>query len=196
MAIYTTFFVSTATELAAGLSGWKRPRARPVRVEKRNPLTGATYTEESREPDWPAGAAEEPAPTLRVKAIRGKYADYLDGRLRPFVRSCPHWAAKGVTSVEVEPLLDVLGLPADWEPVLYPPPGSGALLQQLPSGVIAALRTADRDELAARWAEALAESELVDDGWTAAAARSILDPLAALAEATPARRRMYLLTEW
>jgi hypothetical protein len=203
MAIYTTFFLCRPDELPDGFPGWRLPLATPVRREARNPFTGKVVVVESREPQWPEDASEDTTAEYHVVAIEGSYEDYLEARLPPFVRACPHWAAKGLTEVDLAPLLEGAGAPGEMACPLYAPPSSGAMLQQLPSGFLAALPSLDRNAVARRWAAALSTPEhthtisgvKLSDGWTPAEALDVLEPLAALVRRAAEGQQLYLLTE-
>jgi hypothetical protein len=203
MAVYTTFFVCKAEELPAGFPGWRLPLAKPVRRKVRNPFTGELSVVETREPEWPDEAGEEPERDYQVVAIEGRYEDYLEGRLRPFVRACPHWAAKGLTEVELGPLLEAAAVEDSMECAIYGPPSSGAVIQQLPPEFLARLGSLDLKALARQWAARMSTPEhthsvsgvKLSDGWTAAEALEILRPIAALARKATGGRQMYLLTE-
>src|SRR5215469_16562986 len=105
MAIYTTFFASGPDELLNGFPGWRLPLPEPVRREVYNWITKKNVTIETREPEWPMDESPaSPFPSYKAVAIQGNYEDYLEGRLPGFVRSKPHWAAKGLTDIEIEAL--------------------------------------------------------------------------------------------
>ena len=126
MAVYTTFFLCKPEELLGGFPGWRLPLAQPVRRELRNPFTGEVSMVETREPEWPEQAEAELDRNYRVVNIEARYEDYLESRLLPFVRACPHWAAKGLTEVEVDPLLKAAGVAASLECAMYSPRSLGA----------------------------------------------------------------------
>jgi len=203
MAIYTTFFLCKPKELLRGFPGWRLPLAKPVRREVRNPFTGETMVIETREPDWPEGAGEGPEREYRVVAIEGRYEDYLEGRLPPVVRDCPHWAAKGLTEVELTPLFKAAGVETAMECTIYSPPSSGAIFQQLPPAFLANLGSLDQKSIAKRWAAAMSTPEHThsvsgvkrNDGWTVNEALEILRALVALAHEATAGQQMYLLIE-
>ena len=113
MAIYTTFFLCKPEELLGGFPGWRSPLVQPVRREFRNPFTGEVSVVETCEPEWPDEANAELDRGHQVVAVQGRYEDYLESRLPPFVRARPHWAAKGLTEVEVDPLLKAARVEAD-----------------------------------------------------------------------------------
>jgi hypothetical protein len=204
MAIYTTFFLCKPKELRRGFPGWRLPLAKSVRREVRNPLTGEMMVIESREPDWPEDAAARVEREYRVVAIAGRYEDYLEERLPPFVRDCPHWAAKGLTAVELTPLFKAAGVEAAMESPIYGPPSAHAFVQQLPPEFFAKLGSLDQKSVAKRWAAAMSTREhthsvsgvKLNDGWKVKEALEILRPLVALAREGTAGQQMYLLTEF
>jgi hypothetical protein len=203
MAIYTTFFLCRPEELSGGFPGWRLPLAKPVRRKFRNPFTGEESVVETREPDWPEDAGALPERDYQVVAIEGRYEDYLEGRLSPFVRSCPHRAAKGLTQVELDPLLEAAGVTGALECAIYSPPSSGALVQQFPAEFLVRLGSLDQKAVAKRWAAAMSAPEYthsvtgakLSEGWEVSEARAILAPLVALARRASAGQQLYLLTE-
>jgi len=203
MAIYTTFFLCQPEELPGGFPGWRLPLAKPVRRKFRNPFTGKESVIETREPEWPEEAGNEPEREYQVVEIKGSYADYLEGRLPPFVNSCPHWAAKGLTEVELAPLIKAAGAAGAIDCAIYSPPSWGAIVQQLPPEFLAKLSSLNQKTVAKRWAAAVSTPEhthsvtgkKLSDGWTAEEALGILQPLVALAKKATAGHQMYLLIE-
>ena len=203
MAIYTTFFLCKPEELPGGFPGWRLPLAKPVRREFRNPFTGELSVVETHDPHWPEDAPEVLGREYQAVTIEGGYEDYLGGRLPPFVRALPHWAAKGLTEVELYPLLEIAGVAGSIECPIYSPPSSGTVVQQLPPEFVAKLGSLNHKALASRWAAALSTPEhthsvsgvKISDGWTASEALEILQPLVALARQATAGQQMYLLTE-
>lgn len=203
MAIYATFFLCNPGELLGGFPGWRLPLAKPVRRKSHNPFTGQESIIETREPEWPEEAGDEAGQGYQVVAIKGRYEDYLEGRLPPFVRSCPHWAATGLTGVELGPLCEVAGVGSEFECPIYGPPSSGAVVQQLPPGLLAKLAALDLKAVAKLWAAAMSTPKhthsvsgvKLSDGWSAADASAILKPLVALARQATAGQHLYLLTE-
>src|SRR4051794_24414788 len=111
MATYTTFFLASADELATGFPSWKAPLPVPVERSMRNPFTGKTTTIMTSEPEWTDEAEPIVPPQKTVVAIEGDYGDYLESRLPAFVRARAHWATKGLTELELGPLLMAAGLP-------------------------------------------------------------------------------------
>jgi hypothetical protein len=203
MAIYTTFLLAEPEEVLNGFPGWKPPLPAPVRREFRNPFTKQLVTIETCGPEWPAEEGADAMPQYRAVAIQGRYEDYLENRLPSFVRDKLHWAAKGLTEIELEPLLAVLGVSTKLRTPLYAPPSSGAALQEFPPEFISALCAGDQPQLAKRWAAEMSTPEhthsvsgnKLSDGWTSEQASQILEPLAALARRATSLQRMYLLIE-
>lgn len=208
MAIYTTFFVCQPEDLVRGFPGWLPPLPNPIRREVRNPLTKQMMVIETRKPEWPPEGAQTPSamPHRTVTSIPGSYEDYLEGRIKPFVRGKLHWCAKGVTQIELDPLGEVLGLPLLLETALYAHPGSGASLQRLREELPKKLGVLDDtaiEEVASSWAARMSAPEFthsvsgnkLSDGWTAEQAIKILQPLVVLSRQADPRAAMYLLTE-
>jgi hypothetical protein len=203
MAIYTTFFLAHPEELRSGFPGWKPPLPAPVRREFRHPFTKELVTIETREPEWPEEEQGSATPQYRAVAIQGRYEDYLEGRLPDFVKEKYHWAAKGLTEIELEPLLRAVGVSAELQVPIYGPPSSGAVLRELPQEFISKLPASDRLGVAQRWAAEMSTPEhthsvtgnKLSDGWTTEEASQILEPLLALARQASSNQRMYLLIE-
>jgi hypothetical protein len=203
MAIYTTFFLCKQDELPGGFPGWRLPLKKPVRRKFRHPLTREWSVVETREPEWPEDADEELDQDYQVAALEGRYEDYLEGRLPPFVRACPHWAAKGLTEVELDPLFKATAVEGSLECALYGPPSLGAVIQQLPPEFLAKIGSLNQKAVAKRWAAAMSTPEhthsvsgvKLSDGWTTTEALEILRPIVTLARIATAGQRMYLLIE-
>jgi hypothetical protein len=206
MAIYTTFFLCKPEELPAGFPGWRPPLPQPVRRKVKNPFTNELLTIETREPEWPDAEDDALDRDYQVIAGKGSYEDYLEGRLPPFVRVRPHWAAKGLTDLELNPLAKAIGVGSTLECPLYSPPASGAMLHQLPSDMVSQLRALDQRELdavASRWAARMSTPDYtqsvtgvkLSDGWAASDAMEILKPIAALASQAKDDHGVYLLIE-
>ena len=200
MAIYTTLFLCQPSELPGGFPGWRGPLAQPIRREVRNPFTGKVVVIETREPEWPADAGPEQGKGPQVVAIKGSYKTYLERRLPPFVRQCPHWAAKGLTEEELDPLVEAVGVTGAFECALYSPPSSGGVLQQFPPGVLgrlSQLSPPQMEEVATRWAAIMSDPDHIvpGEGWSPADAMGILKPLVELARKATGDQQLYLLIE-
>jgi hypothetical protein len=203
MAVYTTFFLCEPAELLEGFPGWQMPLEQPVRREIRNPFTGEFMVIESREPQWPDDDVEIPALNYHAITIEGSYEDYLESRLPPFVRQRPHWAAKGLTLVELNPLIEIIGVNGEMGPALFSPPSSGNDVEGFPADFLTKLPTLDAPTVAERWAAALstpghthsASGRKVSDGWSTNDALVVLNPLMALSVKRTGAQEMYLLTE-
>lgn len=207
MAIYTTLFLSQPVALPGGFPGWRLPLAQPVRREFKNPFTGKVTTIETREPEWPEQESTEAADQqYQVVAIEGSYENYLESRLPAFVRACPHWATKGLTEIELNPLIEAAGVSLTLECTLYSPPARGALLQQFPQEILPKLAALDQRELeavASRWAATMSSPKhthsvagtKISDGWTMSDAMDCLRPILSLGRQTANNQRMYLLIE-
>lgn len=203
MAIYTTFFLCQPEELPRGFPGWRLPLATPVHRKVRNPFTGEESIVESREPEWPDEVGDEPEQDYRVVKGEGSYDDFLECRLPPFVRTCPHWPAKGLTEVELDPLLYAVGVEGAMERPIFSPPSSGAVVQQFPAEFLSMLKSLDQTAVATEWAAAMSTPEYthsvtgvkLSDGWEVSEAESILKSVAALARRASPEQQLYLLIE-
>lgn len=166
-------------------------------------FTGELSVVETCVPEWPEDASEETERTYQVVVIEGSYEEYLQDRLPPFIRSCPHWAAKGLTEIELTPLLEAVGVSAAIDFPIYGPPSSGATIQQLPAEFLAKATSLDQQKVAQKWAAAMSTPEYTHavsgqklyDGWTAGEALELLQPLVDLARKASAGQQMYLLIE-
>jgi hypothetical protein len=207
VAIYTTFFVCHPKQLVAGFPGWRLPLPKPVKRKFKNPFTGETTTVETREPEWSEDEDADPMDReYQVVAIEGDYGDYLEGRIPSFVQRQPHWAAKGLTEIELSPLFQAMGVETKFDCPLYGPPSSGAVLQELPSELLPKLAALDAKGLkavAGKWGAAMSTPEYthsvtgvkLNDGWSKSDALEILQSIVALAQKTATGQRMYLLIE-
>jgi hypothetical protein len=168
----------------------------------RNPFTGKTTTITTSEPEWTDEPEPIAPPQMTVVAIQGDYGDYLESRLPAFVRARAHWATKGLTELELGPLLKSAGLPP-MEVALYAPPSRSAILRALPAG-FAAVAADDAGRLASLWAAEMSRPEhthtaagrRVKPDWTDADAMETLRPMVALAQQAGATDQVFLLTEW
>jgi hypothetical protein len=208
VAIYSTFFLCKPEELSSGFPGWRPPLAEPVGREITNPFTGKTVTIETRAPEWPDDVdAEQFADTeFAVVAMQGNYEDYLENRLRQFVRTRPHWCAKGLTSVELDALAEAANLPTALEDALFSPPATGAVLQRIPPALLKKLLELDDvglEKIGTCWASLMSAREhthsatgvKLNDGWMIGDAHEILQPVVALARQGDGEHGLYLLIE-
>jgi hypothetical protein len=204
MAIYSTFFVCRPDELLAGFPDWKLPLATPVRREVRNPFTGEILVIESREPDWPEDVVgSAPAQQYKVVCIQGNYQDYLEARLPTFVRRCRHWATKGLTAVELDPLLEAAGISGKVQDAIYCPPSESACVQQFPSEFADRIASLNVEAVAEKWAATMSLPERthsvtgvrISDGWNQKDTVNLLHAVMAISQSAAVGQRMYLLTE-
>jgi hypothetical protein len=203
MAVYTTFFLATPDELLDGFPRWKLPLPHPVRRDWRHPFTKQVVSIETREPEWPDEARPIQPPQFRVAQITGRYEDFLEARLPTFVRGRIHWAVKGLTDIEIEPLLKALGTAPKLEFPIYAPPPNTAVLREFPADFIAKLNRADRAVVAKRWATEMSGPDYthtiggmnISGGWTTVQGLDVLNRIASLASRAEAEQRMYLLIE-
>ncbi len=200
MAVYTTFFVATRSELEGALPDWRRPLASPVKRTRINPLTKQLQVYDSWEPEE-VRSERIPAAKPRVVEMRGDYQTYLKERLPVALRTLPQLPTKGVLSPHVEQLLAVVaGRPEErLLPALFPPGGSatGKTLDGLPSWGVDALAAIGRHAILSIGQRLVAnEGWFSDEGWPADACATLLQGLNSLAaQARDAKRGIYLLTE-
>jgi hypothetical protein len=203
VAIYSTFFVAAPETLLSGFPGWKLPLDTPVKREFTD-FFGGRRIIETRAPLWEdVEADEEGLPEYRVVAIQGNYEDYLEERLPAFVREVPHFCAKGLTEVEIDPLGKLTdGQPALEEGLFAPPSRGASLLAVRPAVVDEILNS--QVKLAQTWAAHMSTpdythsadgSRRLNDDWSLNDALGILAPLRDLARKAGAGERLYLLVE-
>jgi hypothetical protein len=209
MAIYTTFFLCESDRLQEGFPGWKPPLAQAVTREWVHPFTREKMTVSTREPEWDDFDPEDVEPLeYRLVSGSGDYATYLEGRIPAFVRSLPHWCAKNLTSLELQPLMAAVtgNEEQELETSLYAHPSSGATLEEFPHGFVSRLKSADGSTLlehSREWAAAMSapeythsvDGERVYEDWSADDALSNLSSIAELARKQDKEQSMYLLTE-
>lgn len=209
MAIYTTFFLGEPRQLLAALPGWKLPLPRPVTRRSINPFTREEIMITTREPEWDDFDPESmEIPEYQVVAIEGDYETYLEQRIPSYVQSQPHWCAKNLTSVELDPLIAAaIGTDdARLETALYAHPSLGTAIEQFPDAFVAQLKTAgdaSLRSLAEKWAARMSTPEFthsvsgvrLSDGWTVDDALGILKPLVELAKQQTINQSMFLLIE-
>jgi hypothetical protein len=202
MAIYTTLFLCSPDGLIAGFPGWKPPLGQPVRREFRNPFTGTMTVIETREPEWASeDAVDETISHFREGAVHGGFKDYLESRLSPFVRECPHWAAKGLT--DLKPLLRAVQVSDLLEHPIYGPPSRGAMIQQLPREFIDKMANIEQTSVAEKWAAEMSapihthsvSGKRINEGWTTDQAMQALSPIVSLVKKATQGQSMYFLVE-
>jgi hypothetical protein len=207
MAIYSTFFSCSHAELLEGFPDWRPPLAVPRKREMRNPFTKRISIVETYEPEWP----EEKAPVetsfaRRVIAVSGNYADYLEGRLPPFVQERPHWCAKGLTEGELGPLGELCGPKPVVEVALYCRPPSSKTLYRLQPDLLSKMLGVEKsslDSIARDWAATMSSPERthsvtgikLNEGWQTSYAMSIMEQLIGLKEQDH-QNDLFLLLEW
>ena len=207
MAIYTTFFVCRPEELVAGFPGWRLPLAEPVRREVKNPFTGKTVIVHSREPEWPEDSVEDLVSSSRQIFVGSEsFEVYLENRLPAFVRARPHWCGKRLTEIELGLLGEAAGVETSFECPLYGPHSSPFSLMSIPASLCDQLVACDQqalDAIAEKWASMMSTPEKThsstghkfSDGWTVDHARSVLQPIVAVARQAVEGKCLYLLTE-
>lgn len=209
MAIYTTFFLCAPAELPAAFPGWKLPLPEPVSRTQVNPFTQEEITVETREPAWDNAAPNEmEMPNWDVVAIDSDYETYLENRLPRLVQSKPHWCAKNLTSLEIEPLVaaTIGSAGLQLETALYAPSSIAAGIELLPDEFVACLALSDEGALygfAERWAAEMSSPEFthsangdrIQDEMTVNEALSVVDPIALIAKQRQNSESLYLLTE-
>jgi hypothetical protein len=209
VAVYSTFFLSEPERLPTGFPGWKLPLPEPVTRKSINPFTREETTIVTRTPEWDDVDADNmEMPEYQVVAIEGDYESYLEKRIPPFVQSQPHWCAKNLTSVELEPLVAAAANVDEVriESALYAHPSLGTGIERFPDDFVAHIKTADGTSLrslAEKWAARMSTPEhthsasgkrLYDD-WTVDDALAILRPFAELAKQQTVGQSMFLLIE-
>jgi len=160
-------------------------------------------------PEWDdLSSADMEMPERQVVAGKGDYETYLEQRIPPFVQSQPHWCAKNLLSVELEPLVTTAidKEEAKLETALYAHPSLGTEIEQFPDGFLLRVKDADDSLLrsvARNWAACMSTPEFthsingerLSDDWTVDDALRILESIAELARQHTDGQSMYLLTE-
>lgn len=209
MAFYSTFFLSEPDKLQRGFPGWKLPLPEPVTRKSFNPFTREEITITTRAPEWEDfDPRNMEMPEYQVVAIDGDYETYLEQRIPPFVQSQPHWCAKNLTSVELEPLVACASgvEKTTLQTPLYAHPSLGSGMNQFPEEFVTQLKTADNaclHSLASLWAARMSTPEhthsvsgtRISDDWTIEDALSLLNPIAALVKRQSDGQALYLLME-
>lgn len=207
MAIYSTIFVADEASLIGNFPGWKQPLAVPVKRTMVNPFTGESTEVETREPTWETTAEPSEPSKAVITQVGENYDAYLEGRTSGFVRSCPHWCSKNLTSIEIAPLIrEAIGDGPSLKIAMYAPPDIAAALERFPTGFIEFLYSctpACLQSLASRWAASISTPDythtmdgvrIIDD-WDVDSALSLLEPIAWIARQAISGQTMFLLTE-
>lgn len=207
MAIYSTIFVADEASLVGGFAGWKPPLAVPVKRTMVNPFTGESMEVETQEPTWETTAEPIKPYKAVITQVGENYDEYLEGRTSGFVRSCPHWCSKNLTSIEIAPLVrEAIGDGPLLQVAMYAPPEIVAGLERFPAAFIEFLNSctpASLQSLSSRWAAAISTPDYthaidgvrIKDDWDAAFALSLLEPIAGIARRAISGQTMFLLTE-
>jgi hypothetical protein len=199
MAIYATFFVMSASVLVSGLPDWKQPLPE---AETRVVTTFfGTRTIQTREPRFEKPAASFKA-IPKVKTAGGDYADYLETRLPDFVTKAPHWATKGLTPVELDPLGKLVDGRAATHEALFGPPPQSSTIYEFRKDVLRAISVSP-DEFARKWAAEMSGREhthsqtgvRVSPDWSIEDASRIIQRLCALLPRITDDESLYLLVE-
>jgi hypothetical protein len=209
MAIYSTFFLCLPAQLQAGFPGWRPPLPQPVSRKVTNPFTRKEMEIFTRAPEWEGvNSGEISLPEYQVTSVTGDYEAYLENRIPAFVRSLPHWCAKNLTSLELEPLISVVTESDDakMETPIYAHPSLSASVEQFPDNFISRLKETDEDarlQFAQEWSSEMStpdythsiSGERVSDNWTIGDAMGILSSICDLANQGMGGEKMYLLVE-
>lgn len=210
MAIYSTFFLAEPNQLPPAFPDWKLPLPEPVTRTSVNPFTREEVTIATRAPEWEGFDPERmDFPDPQVVAIEGDYQTYLENRIPPFVQSQPHWCAKNLTNVELDPLVAAAtGLDdAKLESALYAHPALGCVIEQFPEHFVAHLKAAadaDLSAIARQWAARMSTPEYthsvsgdrLHDDWSLEDAVNLVNPIAQLVRRHADGQSLYLLIEW
>jgi len=209
LAIYSTFFLAQPDQLPVAFPDWKPPLPEPVTRKSINPFTREEMTITTCAPEWEGFDPDNMAfPAPQVVAIEGDYQTYLENRIPPFVQSQPHWCAKNLTNVELEPLVAAAtGAPdTKVESALYAHPAIGCGLEQIPDDFIARVKPpsdADLQAIAEQWAKTMSTREhthsvsgdRLSDDWSVDDALRLLNPIVELLKQHSDAQSLYLLIE-
>ncbi len=209
MAIYSTFFLTEPAQLALAFPEWKLPLPEPVTRTTINPFTREEMTITTRAPEWDNFDPDNMEfPDSQVVAIQGDYETYLENRIPQFVQSQPHWCAKNLTNVELEPLIAAATGSRDPKlaSALYAHPALGCGLEQFPHDFTGRVSSASNDDLhtiAERWAKTMStpdythsvSGDRLSDDWSVDYALSILNPIVTLAKQHSAGQSLFILIE-
>lgn len=205
MAIYTTFFVCEPAALQSAFPTWKPPLPRPVSRQFRDPFSGKMVTRESDAPEWPDSPDPDNRAPTGVAVRQGDYAKHLEDRLPAAIRAFPHWSAKGLTEIELEPLAASFKVEPLLQIALYAPPSTDALLfrfDRRARDALASLGAAQLHALAKQWSVAMSDDAHTRvgngtrlSGLAAEQAAEYLRQLGALAKKAGKAGQLFLLVE-
>jgi hypothetical protein len=203
MAVYTTFFIADPAKISDAFPGWKLPLPAPVRREIRNIFTKQIMIIETTAPEWREDEQAPPTPEYRVVSIQGRYEDYLEDRLESSIQEKPHWAAKGLYDLQLNPLVAALGISAKLHSPLYGPPSIGAVLREFPPDFIPKLQACDQRAVARQWAAEMSTPEhthsiagdKLSNDWRPEDALALITKILELTRQASADQRLYLLIE-
>jgi hypothetical protein len=203
------FSYAIPANLQVGFPEWKLPLSGPVSRTILNPFTREEMTFLTRDPEWDELVSDEmETPQWAAVNIEGDYETYLQQRLPPFVQSKPHWCSKGLTEVEIGPLVAAfIGIEeVELEIPIYAHPSCGIAIVQLPRIFLAHLSDSDEATLksmALKWANTMSSPEYTHsvsgdrlyEDWTLEDGLRVVKPLADLLSQGRESQLMYLLIE-
>lgn len=209
MAIYSTFFLCSYSELCLTFRGWVPPLEKPVSRVVVNPFTRKKMTIETREPNWDEIEVELShlsSDHRIVVGISGDYSNYLEERRQACIQGKSHWSSKNLTSVELEPLISSVVDDEKLEVALYAPPDLSVMLYKIPDSFVKSLCSTDLKNLnliAHRWSDNLSspsftystgDESLMPD-FSSSDALNILESIIELARNIEHSQSMYVLIE-
>jgi len=160
----------------------------------------------SREPEW--DDVDPDASEVRTASTGYDDASHFERRISPF-ESLPHLCSKGLTNVEMEPLVAaILNIEEqDLEPALYAHPSFGQSIVGFPEAFVRSLQSAAESILRKFAESSSAKMWAIENGlsggskanrdfWTTDQALTILKPIAELARQRTSCQSMYLLMKW
>ena len=180
MAIYTTLFTATDSELSALFGGWRQPLPAPrqyahqLKFGPKKEIVVTTWDPGSRTPLAALPSLSDKHGRNILPPIMppdGQFADYqrwLEEICAPLLRTLPHLAIKGITHFELQELGAVLvgdGVSAARFADCRENEGCVGSIQE---GALPLLASATDEELrkfSARWCERLKEGRAEDSHW-------------------------------
>jgi hypothetical protein len=178
VAVYTTLFTATDSELTERFPGWLMPLATPRVRTAQNPFTGEALNITTWLPDVAIAAVGGPSirsttgrPVLvPLVPVETEYERILEENCPVFLRTLPHIAMKGITEVELQGLSDILV--SEVKPparFVWCSNDEGPVVS-LPSEAVPALAKLAEDEISGvsfRWSEELGGALSVDGAFYA-----------------------------